>query len=74
MTRVQDLRDGDVIDLQELPYEIDLEEHPLVEYQLAVVDEVVQEDGIWWIATDEHGAWPAPGPDFEFEVRQRVRR
>jgi hypothetical protein len=74
MTKVRELRDGDVIDLQELPYEIDLEEHPMVEFELAVVDEVVEEAGVWWIATDQHGVWRAPGPDFEFQVHTRVRR
>lgn len=74
MTRVRDLRDGDVIDLQHLPYDIDLEEHPMVEFELAVVDSVVEEDGVWWIVTDEHGVWRAPDLDFEFEVQARVRR
>jgi hypothetical protein len=74
MTKVRDLRDGDVIDLQKLPYEIDLEEHPLVEFELAVIDEVAEEDGVWWIATAEHGVWRAPSPDFEFRVQARVRR
>jgi hypothetical protein len=74
MARVRDLSDGDVIDLQELPYEIDLDENPLVEFELAVVDEVFEENGVWWVATAEHGVWRAPDPDFEFQVQTRVRR
>jgi len=74
MTKVRELTGGDVIDLQALPYEIDLDENPLVEFELAVVDEVNEEDGVWWIATEQHGVWRAPDPDFEFEVQTRVRR
>jgi hypothetical protein len=76
MTKVRDLRDGDVIDLQELPYFIDLDEHPLVEFELAVVCSVERDEkGLcWWINTVEHGSWRAPSLDFEFEVSTRVRR
>lgn len=73
MTAVRDLRGGDVIDLQELPYEIDLDEHPLIEFELAVVDEVFSENGCWWIATDQHGVWRAE-PDWQLQVQTRVRR
>ncbi len=73
MTKVRDLTDGDVIDLQELPYDIDLDEHPLIEFELAVVERVFEEAGRWWIATDQHGTWRAE-PDFEIQVRTRVRR
>jgi hypothetical protein len=74
MTAVRDLREGDVIDLEQLPYDIDLDENPMVEFELAVVEEVAEEDGVWWIATEQHGTWRAPSPDFEFHVQTRVRR
>lgn len=74
MTKVRDLREGDVVDLQDLPYEIDLDEEPLVEFELAVVSgKPFYEDGIWWIPTRQHGTWHAD-PDFEIQVQTRILR
>lgn len=77
MTKVRDLTDGDVFDVEELPVEIDLEENPLVEFELAVVSGVEPD----WapgsdkvvVHTEQHGSW-AVDPDFEVQVQSRVRR
>lgn len=75
MAKVRELVDGDVIDVADLPVEIDLDEYPLVEYELGVVTRVEPEasTGRHVVYTREHGSW-AVDPDFEVPVRGRVRR
>lgn len=77
MTRIRDLVEGEVIDAADLPVEIDLEEWPQVEYQLAIVEGVEKDrapgSSKFVVHTREHGSW-AVDPDFEIQVRSQVRR
>ncbi len=77
MTKVKELTEGDVFDAVELPVEIDPEEYPQIEFELAVVSGVEPD----WapgsnkvvVHTEEHGSWAVDG-EHEVQVQSRVRR
>lgn len=76
-TKIRDLTEGDVFDAEELPVEIDPEEYPAIEFELAVVSGVELDrragSNRVVVHTREHGSWPVPG-DHEVLVQSRVRR